>query len=352
MARECEHLPPMRSFGFGRVRAHRHSAERESSSPLTATMIVGVAFSLFACVPDWAEAKPRDAGPDADSDSAADAETVGGPDVNADGALEPNDAKPDGDETASAPTFEIVATLPVDGGVLEDETQSLRITVSSPIRESTVTSQSVRLTRNGTVIPGTLTVDGRDIVFTPTLPLPLGATFRAELSADIRSSEGESLQAANVEFQTREGSWAVATIGPSSGGVQMAVAPAGHAVLVYTGAMASSVWAARYGPSDGWSQPLALSTMPGRVYSRLAVALNDGGRTILAWNQYDYVWYTAFDRQWSAMETQTSAGSSPSVALTRNASTLAGCPPCELCCPALTRRRHSAQALASMYADA
>lgn len=146
---------------------------------------------------------------------------------------------------------------------------------------------------------GELTINGRDVVFVPAVPLALSAAYQAKFSTGLVSATGRPLRADfDWQFSTRDGAWTdwkfvpEQTLGTGSlSDAQVGIDNAGNAVAVWlqedVGGTTKKVYANHYhAASQSWSQPSIISTPTSALYN-LTLAVGANGQAIIVWNDYD-----------------------------------------------------------------
>ena len=122
-----------------------------------------------------------------------------------------------------APT--VLDTSPLDGATDVGIHDLVRVTFSEAMNPTTLTTDSVRVTRGGALVPGKLSYFERTATFTPNSPLALDSDYRATITVAATDLAGNALEDAHTwDFSTS----AQAALGPAP--VQLGTA-ANYAIL-------------------------------------------------------------------------------------------------------------------------
>ncbi|MGQ7273870.1 Ig-like domain-containing protein [Marinobacter sp. V034] len=193
-----------------------------------------------------------------------------------------------------APTVD--AVQPADGTVDVERNVGILAQFSEDMLGTSIDDSSVRLSRNGSVIPATVNFDGSSnaVSLTPERPLALLGHYQLTLSATIADLVGNTLATDYTSsFTVRDGAWAAAskTIDNEAGGSwpQIATGPDGSAIAVWIqdDGGADSVWSSRYTPGSGWSQAEAIETSNTVEANYPQIAIDSDGNALAVWEQAD-----------------------------------------------------------------
>jgi hypothetical protein len=131
-------------------------------------------------------------------------------------------------------------------------------------------------TASGSVVPGTVALDGRSLKFVPSAALSLG-NYSARLRPDLRSASARLQSSSRREwsFEVRRpaGVWSdPVTLGPSEARViDTAHSPAGHVAVALVNGVDVAV--SRYAPATGWEAAIPVLRLPsGNSVSNVAIA--------------------------------------------------------------------------------
>lgn len=196
----------------------------------------------------------------------------------------------------------VAQTSPMDGGS-EAPTDRVTVLFSEPIEAaSAANALSLRLIdktgAQSEPVPGTTTVDGPTLIFTPATPLALAAKYSAELATDVKDGGGNPLSAATRwSFSTRDGQWAAAperiepADGKSIGSTAVALDAGGNALVVWVeqlGSERSLLWSRRLLLGQSWQEAAAPARVDPHEQGRVrltsrGLASSRDGRAIAAW---------------------------------------------------------------------
>jgi hypothetical protein len=120
-------------------------------------------------------------------------------------------------------------------GELQDLGASIVLTFSDSVDPKWVTSDSLRVLRNGAIVEGVLSVSQSTIYFTPKRAWAVGASYEVQLGAQLQDRRASALTPSRLTFKVRKGAWSVTRpsfADPPYRGVQVATNADGRAALV------------------------------------------------------------------------------------------------------------------------
>lgn len=165
----------------------------------------------------------------------------------------------------SEQNLRVLSTAPEADGVLEDLGAALKITFSARLQADSVTTESVKLTRDGSDVAGSVQVSGASLTFKPDLPWTLAMHYELKLTAAVHDTDDHALSAFTLGFTTRDGRWMREKRVDGAGGV-IASASDGFAVLAWSQTSSSpsdsypEMWAAQFTPPSAWSTPVMIKS--------------------------------------------------------------------------------------------
>jgi hypothetical protein len=219
---------------------------------------------------------------------------VSGNNCGAGGCL---DGGVDGGADSGPPDTEpprLLGTTPADQDASIEPAVAITATFSEAIAPGSATATSFRLAyASGEAVPGTITVDGAVVTFTPNARLAPGSVLEATLTAGITDQAGNALASgATWTFETRAGAWTgplplESSLDMSAGDLDVAQA-GDYAIAVWRMLSCSGptlcgpdseLWASIY--HDGTWSPVATVTATNVI--KPAVAINRSGTAMVVW---------------------------------------------------------------------
>jgi len=160
--------------------------------------------------------------------------------------------------------FHVASSQPAADGVLDDLGAGLKVNFSSEVDTATLTSDNVKLTRDGADVPGMLTVTSTGVTFKPDQPWSLATHYELKLT-NVEGTGDHALEPFTLGFTTRDGRWMREKRADGTFGV-ISVAGDGFAVLAWS--LPSTVpsenylemWATQFTPPSAWSTPVMIKS--------------------------------------------------------------------------------------------
>jgi hypothetical protein len=152
--------------------------------------------------------------------------------------------------------FHVVSTQPARDGMLEDLGAAIKVAFSAALDTATVTSDSVKLLRDGAEVPGALNATKTDVTFKPDQPWTLAARYELQLTDAVHDSKDRPLEPYSFGFTTRDGHWQREKRTDGTDGV-IAASGDGFAALAWAqpGTMYPEIWSSQFTPPSTWSSP-------------------------------------------------------------------------------------------------
>lgn len=197
------------------------------------------------------------------------------------------------DHGSSSVTGSDGAGSPRAAVAIEASVDEVRIRFSELLDPNTVTSESVRIQRDGQPVAGVVTALNSEIIFTPTARFPLATSYEIRVAPTVHTSRGSSFGELLVRFISPEGSWGVARAAPAKTAPAVTMTSSGNAAVV---------WAAEAEGSAAWQLTLKTfsATSPAGLTEALTTnattdgrpmaAMNDAGELAIAWVRGGGVW--------------------------------------------------------------
>jgi len=200
-----------------------------------------------------------------------------------------------GGSGGDAGSLEVLQTFPTDMATDVATDVVLRAEFGMALDESSVTSGSFSVLRDGGMeVQGTVSVSGESVTFTPTESLALLTSHTATLGGTIADVAGATLgEPVTWSFRVRDGQWRDAVLieinnSGSASNPQVAMDANGNAVAVWQqqDGMRNNIWANRFTPTTGWGIAQLIELDTGSAFTP-QVALDANGGAIAAWGQFD-----------------------------------------------------------------
>jgi hypothetical protein len=164
---------------------------------------------------------------------------------------------------------------------------------STTLNRATISPSRITLHSAAGTQQVALSVSGNQLKLVPNSTLLPSARYTIDV-AGIRGVGGEQLAAPiSLQFTTRDGAWQTPKLLQHFGDAsepQLAMNANGVAFAVWTqhfGNTPLSVWAARYLPNIGWSEPVPLEAEDAFGSSSPVIAVDRSGHALALWARYD-----------------------------------------------------------------
>jgi Bacterial Ig-like domain len=189
----------------------------------------------------------------------------------------------------------VVSVTPSDGETAAEPTDSIRIEFSEQLDPSTVTNETVRIMDGDVSIPGSVSLSGVTVEFTPDARLDLLGSYEVIVGTEVTDSQGTALsEQFTATFSVRDGSWQEELVVQNTAGalsrrlVSPVIDAAGNALIVWAqaknGESVASVFGRSFSPGNGWGEAFELD-QASVACDDVSVAMNHAGEAVVAWTQ-------------------------------------------------------------------
>jgi len=200
--------------------------------------------------------------------------------------------------SAASAQLQVVSTQPADAAVGVPTDAMVSAVFSAPLLPASVNADSFRVARGGALLGGVISVEDRTATFSPSPRLCPFAGHQVTLTTQITDLKGVPLgDQYAFSFATGDGTWddsaqhfdgapnfnSEAQVGADGNGNSLAVWQ-----QLSADSSAITLWASRYSPASGWSDPEQIGG-PGAGLADLLprLAVSRGGSAIVVWQQHD-----------------------------------------------------------------